>query len=145
MRGCERRNGTGCVRSRRGSRPLDLLARCGRVPSARVRANCSSSDKRKKKAWVISCRFSGGTFYARATHDESVKVCLGPFTREISLGSSLRIGYIFGQKRSQRVHLYDTVKITTCMWCGCERAKAKKSGERKKERNKVNNIWGCGE
>ena len=52
------------VRSRRGSRPLDLLARCDRVPSARVRANCSSSDGRKKKnvgdlvsffGWDILC------------------------------------------------------------------------------------------
>ena len=64
---------------------------------------------------LVSCHSSGGTLYARATHDESVKVCLGPFTREISLGSSLRIGYIFGQKRRQRVHLCDTVKITTCV------------------------------
>lgn len=34
-----------------------------------------------------------------ATYDEGVEVCLGPFTCEISLGSSLRIGYIFGQER----------------------------------------------
>jgi hypothetical protein len=50
MRGCVRRKEMGCVRSRRGSRPLGSPARCGRVPSARVRANCSSSDGRKKKA-----------------------------------------------------------------------------------------------
>jgi hypothetical protein len=33
------------------------------------------------------------------THDEGVKICLGPFTCEISLRSSFRIGYIFGQER----------------------------------------------
>jgi hypothetical protein len=36
--------GTMCVRLTRGSRPLDSLARCGRVPSALGRANCSSSN-----------------------------------------------------------------------------------------------------
>jgi hypothetical protein len=44
------RNGTGYVRSRRGSRPLGSSARCDRVPSARVRANCSSSDGGKKES-----------------------------------------------------------------------------------------------
>lgn len=34
-----------------------------------------------------------------STYDEGVQICLGPFTCEISLGSSFRIGYIFGQER----------------------------------------------
>ena len=39
------------------------------------------------------------------THDESIEVGPGPFTCEVPLWSSLRIGNVFGQKRSQRVRL----------------------------------------
>jgi hypothetical protein len=63
------------------------------------------------------------------THNESVEVCLGPFTCEISLGSSLRIGNIFGQERSQRVGLYDTQNTTL---------------EEEKTSNKFNNTMKCG-
>ena len=50
------------------------------------------------------------TFVAAAseeggTHDESIEVGPGPFTCEVPLWSSLRIGNVFGQKRSQRVRL----------------------------------------
>ena len=43
-----------------------------------------------------------------STYDESMEVGPGPFTCEVPLRSSLRIGYVFCQKRSQRVRLYHT-------------------------------------
>ena len=43
---------------------------------------------------VITSIMSGR--HTTGTYDEGVKVCLGPFACEVSLGSSLRIGYIFG-------------------------------------------------
>ena len=83
--------GKGYTRLARGRGPLGLLGRCGRGPFGRVLASCSSSTE--ENVIIVSCRHS---HHGEHTHDEGVKVCLGPFTREISLESSLRIVYIFG-------------------------------------------------
>jgi len=62
-----------------------------------------------------------------STHDESIEVGPGPFTCEVPLRSSLRIGNVFGQKRSQRVRLIiQTYNIE------------------QKERISFNNIRKCG-
>jgi hypothetical protein len=94
--GVENSGKWGYVHSIRGGGPPGLLARCGRVPFERVLASCSSSGHRENVV-IARCLIH---HERKDTHDEGMKVCLGPFTCEISLGSSLGIGYIFGQERS---------------------------------------------
>ena len=92
------RNGTevgsggrkGYTRLARGRGPLGLPGRSGHGPFGRVHASCSSSTEENVIIALV---------VTKHTHDEGVEVCLGPFTCEISLGSSFRIGYIFGQER----------------------------------------------
>jgi hypothetical protein len=106
------------VRLGRGLGPLGRLVRCGRGPFGRAHASCSSSVRR-----TVRCLFLN----RRSTHDESMEVGPVPFTSEVALRSSLRIGYVFGQKRSQRVRLYHT-----------------NIQHRAKGSDKFNNIWKCG-
>lgn len=65
--------------------------------SARQLFVICSEDRRV----IVRCLFLN----RRSTHDESMEVGPVPFTCEVALRSSLRIGYVFGQKRSQRVRL----------------------------------------